>query len=177
MHFYFYLSYYSNAQVQEWKHFVFFFLSGCQMSIMVTGIPVTCLRSSRSIQVLCECLNPCTAQNTCKIYKISKHTSLEIYSLTLFKNIFQPNLDWLRITKTKETSAELWYNNILLKRKHHLHDCNSDNYSTSGCIWIRSPSFSKSSNNINKSPVVLHSSLGTASLLLFLFLLVNLCKR
>ena len=111
---------------------------------------------------------------------VNTQASLKIYSLTLFKNIFPANLDCCfieRITKTKQTSAELWYNNILLKRKHHLHDCNSDNYSTSGCIWIRSPSFSKSSNNINKSPVVLHSSLGTASLLLFLFLLINLCKR
>ena len=86
LHFYFYLSYYRNAQVQEWKHFVFFFLSGCQIWIMVTGIPVTCLWSSRSIQVLCECLNPCTAQNTCEIYKISKHTSL---LENLFSDIIQ----------------------------------------------------------------------------------------
>ena len=54
----------------------FFSFSDCQISIMVTGIPVTCLRSLRSIQVLCECLNSCTAQNTCEIYKISKHKSL-----------------------------------------------------------------------------------------------------
>ena len=49
--------------------------------------------------------------------------------------------------------------------------------STSRSIGVGSPSLSKSSNDVNKSPVVLHSALSTTCPLFLFFLLINLKRK
>ena len=49
--------------------------------------------------------------------------------------------------------------------------------STSRSIGVGSPSLSKSSNDINKSPVVLHSALSATCPLFLFFLLINLKRK